>query len=66
MPGMWSTQRAPQGVTGLTEKNGAQFLLFESSTHWLCCRGSVANEGVINLVNIYGPHDLEVKGEFLA
>lgn len=61
---MVNSEGSSGGLLISLKKTELNFSLFESSTHWLWCRRSVANEGLINFVNIYGPHDLEVKENF--
>lgn len=37
---------------------------FDSSQRWLWCKGELSSGHIINLVNVYGPHEPEEKPLF--
>lgn len=46
------------------DKNALQIIKVDGTPHWLWGKGYLPTGEIINLVNIYGPHDAEEKKEF--
>lgn len=50
-----------QGILISWDKHAMNSIKSKGSSHWLWCKGYLSIGEVINLIDIYGPHDLEEK-----
>lgn len=55
---------AARGLLVSWDKQMFKLLVVESSKRWIWCKGELPSGIIINLINVYGPHDLEEKRQF--
>lgn len=55
---------AARGLLISWDKHLLSLTKVESSDHWLWCKGTMVSGEILNIVNVYGPHDSDGKPLF--